>query len=131
VRQNLVHRQRLRGIWQRFQWFGHNNIFRRHGTTIWIFGREKLEPSQLGEMAAIAMSAIGPKRTFQSQRPRSTMGHSGHALVHCTVRFGSKADMTYCGANVRLWPTPRKQLILQAQGFPVFQCFTILFAGRS
>ena len=33
--------------------------------------------------------------------------------------------------NVRLWPMPRKQLILQAQGFPVFQCFTILFAGRS
>ena len=32
--------------------------------------------------------------------------------------------------NVRLWPMLPKQLILQAQGFPVFQCFTILFAGH-
>ena len=45
--------------------------------------------------------------------------------------FGGKADITIDGQNVRLWPMLPKQLILQAQGFPVFQCFTILFAGRS
>jgi hypothetical protein len=27
--------------------------------------------------------------------------------------------------NVRLWPTAAKLLILQAQGFPFLQCFTI------
>src|SRR5262249_10810985 len=36
-----------------------------------------------------------------------------------------------CGNNVRLLPTAAKRLILQAQGFPILQCFTILFGGRS
>src|SRR5262249_53071947 len=47
------------------------------------------------------------------------------------VAFGGKADMAYWSANVRLWPTAAKRLILQAQGFPILQCFTILFGGRS
>ena len=44
---------------------------------------------------------------------------------------GGKADIALTALYVRLWPMLPKQLILQAQGFPVFQCFTILFAGRS
>jgi hypothetical protein len=63
------------------------------------------------------MSAIGPKRT---------------SLVapHMSA-FGGKADMTLTGLYVRLWPMAAKRLILRALSFPVFQCFTILFAGRS
>ena len=45
--------------------------------------------------------------------------------------FGGKADIAFCTAYVRLWPTPAKHLILREQGFPFLQCFTILFAGRS
>src|SRR5262249_56655596 len=45
--------------------------------------------------------------------------------------FGDKADMTLMGLYVRLWPMAAKRLILRALSFPVFQCFTILFAGRS
>jgi hypothetical protein len=54
-------------------------------------------------------------------------------MPSCTadIRFRGKADMTFRGANVRLWPNAAKLLILQAQGFPFLQCFTILFAGRS
>src|SRR5262245_37325623 len=32
--------------------------------------------------------------------------------------------MTFCGANVCLWPTVAKRSILQTQGFPFLQCFT-------
>jgi hypothetical protein len=52
---------------------------------------------------------------------------------HVTPMSASEVKQTskLTALNVRLWPMLPKQLILQAQGFPVFQCFTILFAGRS
>jgi hypothetical protein len=40
--------------------------------------------------AAVHESAFGPKRTSL-------------AAPHMSA-FGGKADMAYCGANVRLWP---------------------------
>ena len=51
VRQHLVGRQCLRGIWQRRQWFVHTgfmptHFFRRGGPKISKMGRDRLEPSQ-------------------------------------------------------------------------------------